>query len=1270
MKKNHAMKKIFFLVLVTLSYALFSQKRISFPNDQHGMKITENQGTSFTASFAIRSIEFQQVITPLGPFADLRADNFTYNIDPGNPHTPVYARLIEMPGQVPVKITVKNFSTTEIPLREYGIMDKLIPSQPSYFKNTNPEDIIFHMNETAYLSDTYPDKELVTVHYEGMSRGTGVAQLIIDPFRYNPVQNTLLVYTNIEFEVVFETEHYHDYLAEKERVYSPVFETLYQSLANFTPPATRDVITKYPIKYVIVSHPTFKDSLQQFIQWKRQKGFTVIEAYTNQPNVGNTTTSIKNYLQGLYNAGTPTDPAPSFVLLVGDVGQIPAFSGTTGSHPTDMYYVEYTGGTDYIPEVYIGRFSATNLTELMPQIYKTLQYEKFTMPSAAYMDTCVLVAGYDANGYDASHGNPQINYATNNYFNASHGIYAWTVLDPQNTEAIAGNFMRDKLYKGFGVANYTAHCDWDRWGEPSFTTTHVNNMQNKDKYGLMIGNCCLSNKFNATGGPCLGEKVLQTANKGAIGYIGGSNNTLWNEDYWWSIGTTSSIQSNPTYTSTGLGAYDRLFHTNNEPYSDWFITNGQIVYAGNLAVQASTSSQKKYYWEIYHLMGDPSVMTYLSAPDPLNISYNQPLIVGDDSLVVQCEPHTLVALSMNDTLLDSKYSMGNSQVTLKFQPLTQVGFALIVATKQNKIPYIQNIPVEDIQFAYDAQMISISNLQSHYNCTNVQVEPIITIRNRGTSTLTQLQVHYKWNNSPEQTLQWTGSLASMQTTTIQLPAYVLQSGTQILTVYTSNPNGQPDQNPDNDTLTFQLVAQNLPVVAEFSAPVTQFCMAPATVQFVNNSENAQSYTWYFGDGNSSNQTSPVHTYTSPGQYTVTLVADAGICGQDVFEITNFITIGTEPPVVNNAAHCGAGSLQLVAQSTFDVYWYADPQCQNLLHTGSTFTTPLLTQTTAYYARTEMSNTYYGGKEDNSGVGGYFTYAIAHGLIFDCTAPVLLKSVKVYFGGTTPANRTIRLENSQGNLLQDRTVTIQPGESRIELNMPIPVGTNLRLMGPTSPNLYRNGSMTLQYPYQVGNYISIVRSTAASGNEYNYYYYFYDWEVIEHCVSAPVEATAYIDSIPVSSFVFSADDLTVNFTNLSTGGSNLSYLWNFGDGQTSTQKDPVHTYQFPGTYTVTLEAINSCGSDVSEQQVSITTDILTIEQYGIILYPNPVHNLLYIQSPQQIDKVRVFDVNGRLMYEAEPQSNRTVMTTEFWAPGIYTIILNTKTESIIQRIVKK
>ena len=83
-----------------------------------------------------------------------------------------------------------------------------------------------------------------------------------------------------------------------------------------------------------------------------------------------------------------------------------------------------------------------------------------------------------------------------------------------------------------------------------------------------------------------------------------------------------SVSVDPTYQNTGLGAYDRWFHKNGESPSDWHYTMGQINYAGNLAVSASTSTRKKYYWETYNLIGDPSVIPIIGTPG--TFSFNIP----------------------------------------------------------------------------------------------------------------------------------------------------------------------------------------------------------------------------------------------------------------------------------------------------------------------------------------------------------------------------------------------------------------------------------------------------------------------------------------------------------------------------------------------------------------------------------------------------------------------------------------------------------------------
>jgi PKD repeat protein len=81
-------------------------------------------------------------------------------------------------------------------------------------------------------------------------------------------------------------------------------------------------------------------------------------------------------------------------------------------------------------------------------------------------------------------------------------------------------------------------------------------------------------------------------------------------------------------------------------------------------------------------------------------------------------------------------------------------------------------------------------------------------------------------------------------------------------------------------------------------------------------------------------------------------------------------------------------------------------------------------------------------------------------------------------------------------------------------------------------------------------------------------------------SADVEVLA----LPVAGFDYSVSVLEVTFTNLSTDAD--TYAWDFGDGGTSTEENPVHTYLDAGTYTVVLTATNSCGEDVYSADVEV------------------------------------------------------------------------------------
>jgi len=137
--------------------------------------------------------------------------------------------------------------------------------------------------------------------------------------------------------------------------------------------------------------------------------------------------------------------------------------------------------------------------------------------------------------------------------------------------------------------------------------------------------------------------------------------------------------------------------------------------------------------------------------------------------------------------------------------------------------------------------------------------------------------------------------------------------------------------------------------------------------------------------------------------------------------------------------------------------------------------------------------------------------------------------------------------------------------------------------------------------------------------------------------------------PFADFEYWSSELYVNFTNLSAGGSNLSYFWDFGDNFTSTETNPEHNYPSPGIYTVTLEIENDCDeSSVTKQieifdepEVAFTVDTLdgcaldtfqfTDQSYGNIvkwdwLFPGGTPSSSALQHPQiRYDSAGTYDV---------------------------------------------
>ena len=752
------------------------------------LDVIQNTFYQLQVSNTISSFNTLWLNTEKGEFVELFAEKYSKSNIVGAPQLPVLSKLIEIPAGASPEVKVVSYDVKEYKLSDFGITQRIFPAQAPQAKSGTKKEP-FAYNQALYQTNGFYGEVLARVEVSGYLRSVQLANLVISPVEYNPVTNTIRVYNNLIVEVIFVGADKAKTDENKARTHSPYFNSVFHNVLNYQPTdAPTDTISSVPVKYVIVSDPMFSEALQPFIKWKTKRGFKVIEAYTNNAAVGTTFNSIKAYLQNLYTSGTAADPAPTFVLFVGDVPQIPAYN--CGAHVSDLYYCEYTG--DFLPEVYYGRFSANNVAELLPQINKTLQYEQYLMPDPSFLNEVVMVAGADAS-HQLTWGNGQINYGTDNYFNAAHNLVSHTYLQPEPSGGNYSQNIQTNVSNGVSYANYTAHGSPSGWADPSFSISDVPNLQNADKYCLMVGNCCQTNTYNDN---TFGEVLLRAENKGALGYIGASDLSYWDEDYWWGVGN-GQIASNPTYESTGLGAYDRTFHDHGEPVSEWYSAMDQMVFAGNLAVQESNSSMKQYYWEIYCLMGDPSTMVYFSVPPALTVSYMPLLPLGTPIFEVQTEPYAYIAISKNNILHGVAEADANGLAQVALQPFTEPGYANIVITKQNRQPYIDSVMVASPDGPYLVMdNYQISDNGGNNNQTPEFNEPLtvdLTFANFGNANavnaVSTLSTTDAYVTLPENTYTWplitsNGSASAQSAFTIQVNEYIPDMHTASFTITT------------------------------------------------------------------------------------------------------------------------------------------------------------------------------------------------------------------------------------------------------------------------------------------------------------------------------------------------------------------------------------------------------------------------------------------------------------------------------------------------------
>jgi Zn-dependent metalloprotease len=449
-------------------------------------------------------------------------------------------------------------------------------------------------------------------------------------------------------------------------------------------------------------------------------------------------------------------------------------------------------------------------------------------------------------------------------------------------------------------------------------------------------------------------------------------------------------------------------------------------------------------------------------------------------------------------------------------------------------------------------------------------------------------------------------------------------------------------------------------VANFTVSDTVSC--DGSILFMDVSTNGpNNWLWDFGDGTTASTKIVNHTYQQSGIYTVKLVSTNAF-GSDTIMKTNVVKVEIPWPDVASQAVCVSGVVNLFnTDSTTITKWYSSQTGATPIFTGWNFQTPLIQQSTTYWVEELVEKPVLtGGKLNNTGGGGYFTSSTKHYLVFDAARPFILKSVLVYAGSA--GNRTIELQNSTGSVIKTITVSLTQGMNTVNLNFDVPGGSGLRLAGPAAPDLYRNDA-GCSYPYLIGDIVTITGSSATT-NPTGYYYFFYQWKIMDYpCISPRVPVNVFVsDTPPVADFTYIIQAADVTFTD-ATSYPGVTQ-WSFGDGVTSTVINPVHTYSALGNYPVQLKVNNGCGIDSVLKTVAITSLGIHDASTAMTLkvYPNPSKGNFTLEIPQELQKlnpeIAMFDLMGRRVpADVLPLSGTSLSISATGQPaGIYVLRL--------------
>ena len=597
-------------------------------------------------------------------FTNISMEGSATTADDGKPALPIFTATIAIPPTGDYSVSVKTGK-----YKEYQNVTPL----PVFATEEMATSLSY--DRAGYSSDMIYPSRLVEYTQPSIIRDFRVIQLTLLPVQWNAGSKELRVYDDMEVTVSFNGNSSENELGAYTG-YSKSFESIYESIiANFDQYRDDAQITKNPRILLIYGNSTDTSFLQQlnaFVNWKRQKGYEVNLASTQV--AGSSNTAIKTYIQGQYN-----NPAtrPDFIVLVGDTNgsyAIPTWTETLSNYSGkgDYPYTHLAGG-DLLGDVFIGRISAENLSQLSILFSKIYAYEKNINndeTAAAWLNRMMLVGDPTSSGISTQYVNKFIKE-----------LALETNPDYTFIENYSGGFpstMNQAVNTGIGFFNYRGYIGMSGWSPSS---SYVNGARMPHATILTCGTGNFENDTATTEAFMrLGTSVSPAGAITACGMSTSGTHTMYNN-------------------CLNGGIYDGLF-THKMRTMGEAVLNAKLYLYNTYA--ATNVTQANYFSHWCNLMGDPTVEVFVGIPGSLTLNASPTIVAGSliyDTQVVDANGLPVQNVSVTifaegtSQIVSKGFTDANGNLTLAI-PGTLSGSLIVTASKHNFKPVQLNVSVD------------------------------------------------------------------------------------------------------------------------------------------------------------------------------------------------------------------------------------------------------------------------------------------------------------------------------------------------------------------------------------------------------------------------------------------------------------------------------------------------------------------------------------------------------------------------------------------------